>query len=225
MASKIELDSAKKRTQEKSVVYDYASKLFVVILLILGSLYGYQRYQHYQEQQAQEVLWPSVYLVEAKKYKQALKGSDTSEGLLWLIENYPRTKAAQQGYIYLGGIYIRLGKYEKALYYLNKFTIPEKLFQARVEELKADAHRALGNDIEALAGYKRAAACDTNTYFTPIQLYKAAQLYEKQEKLEDALALYQRICKDFYKSHLFIKANQHAERLRILLKRPPVPLD
>lgn len=188
----------------------------IVVLLVVG-LVGGKFYLQNQDQSAQRDLFQAVYYFEADSLGLALNGDGNNYGFLEIIEEYNMTDASNLANYYAGATYLKLGDFDNALRYLEKFSGSDFLVQGRAYALIGDAHSELGNYAEAASNYEKAANYNANKEFSPIYLQKAAVVNEKAGNSAAALANYQTIVDEYYGVPEYQNAKKHTARLKGML--------
>jgi tetratricopeptide (TPR) repeat protein len=189
-----------------------AGVLIAAVILIGGILY-FQINTQNQNVDAQNEMFQAVYFFEQDSIQLALDGDGINPGFLSIIEDYPRTDAANLANFYVGSIYLSERKYAEALTHLEQFSADDYLVQAKSYALIGDANMELGNVDQAITNYKKAADTNENKYFTPKYLNKLAVAYEESGKIQDAIATYTTIEEVYYESFEFAGARKHKARL------------
>ncbi|MFT4856105.1 MAG: tetratricopeptide (TPR) repeat protein [Algoriphagus sp.] len=189
-----------------------AGVLIAAVILIGGILY-FQINTQNQNVDAQNEMFQAVYFFEQDSIQLALDGDGINPGFLSIIEDYPRTDAANLANFYVGSIYLSERKYAEALTHLEQFSADDYLVQAKAYSLIGDANMELGNVGQAITNYKKAADTNENKYFTPKYLNKLAVAYEESGKIQEAIATYTTIEEVYYESFEFAGARKHKARL------------
>ncbi|NDE61030.1 MAG: cytochrome C biosynthesis protein [Cyclobacteriaceae bacterium] len=193
------------------------SKIVVGILIAAGVLIGGILYFQYttekQNEKAQAEMFQAVYFFEQDSVDFALNGDGINKGFLSIVENYPRTDAANLSHLYIGSIYLSQKKFEDALTHLEEFSSDDYLVQSKAYSLIGDANLELGNTEEAIAQYTKAARTHENKYMSPKYLAKLAVAQEEAGKIEDAIKTYAEIEEKYYESFEFALARKHKARL------------
>jgi TolA-binding protein len=189
-----------------------AGVLAVAIVLIGGILF-FQYNTQKQNEKAQAEMFQAVYFFEQDSVDFALNGDGINKGFLSIIEDYPRTDAANLAHFYTGSIYLSQKKFEDALTHLQEFSTDDYLVQAKAYSLVGDANLELGKTEEAIAQYTKAARTNENKYMSPKYLAKLAVAQEEAGKIEDAIKTYAEIEEKYYESFEFAAARKHKARL------------
>jgi TolA-binding protein len=158
-------------------------------------------------------MFQAVYFFEQDSVDFALNGDGINKGFLTIIEDYPRTDAANLSHFYTGSIYLSQKKFEDALTHLEEFSSDDYLVQAKAYSLIGDANLELGKNEEAIAQYTKAARTNENKFMSPKYLAKLAVAQEEAGKVEDAIKTYTEIEEKYYESFEFAAARKHKARL------------
>ena len=187
--------------------------ILVVAVVLIGGVLFFQYNTQQQNEKAQAEMFQAVYFFEQDSVDFALNGDGINKGFLTIIENYPRTDAANLSHFYTGSIYLSQKKFEDALTHLEEFSTDDYLVQAKAYSLIGDANLELGKTEEAIAQYTKAARTNENKFMSPKYLVKLAVAQEEAGKLEDAILTYTEIEEKYYESFEFAAARKHKARL------------
>lgn len=196
-------------------------KIVVGALVVLGAVIagvvGWKYYTSQQNEEAQEALFPSVYEFESDSLKKALNGNGATPGLAAIADEYSVTKAGNLAALYAGAAYLKQGKYDEAIGYLNKFSSSDLLVQARAYALLGDAYSEKKQFDEAINAYKKAADYKPNKFFTPGYLMKLAAAQEAANQSKDALDTYGQITEKYPESAEYVSAKKYQAKLQATL--------
>jgi tetratricopeptide (TPR) repeat protein len=187
--------------------------VLIAAIVLIGGILFFQINNANQNENAQKEMFQAVYFYEQDSIQLALDGDGINPGFLSIIDEYPRTDAANLANFYVGSIYLSERKYAEALTYLEKFSADDYLVQAKAYALIGDANMELGNVDKAISNYKKAADTNANKYFTPKYLNKLAIAYEESGKIQEAIATYTTIEEEYFESFEFAAARKHKARL------------
>lgn len=187
--------------------------ILVVAVVLIGGVLFFQYNTQQQNEKAQAEMFQAVYFFEQDSVDFALNGDGINKGFLTIIENYPRTDAANLSHFYTGSIYLSQKKFEDALTHLEEFSTDDYLVQAKAYSLIGDANLELGKTDEAIAQYTKAARTNENKFMSPKYLAKLAVAQEEAGKLEEAILTYTEIEEKYYESFEFAAARKHKARL------------
>ena len=196
----------------------FAGVLAAAIILIGGVLF-FQINTQNQNETAQKEMFQAVYFYEQDSIEFALNGDGINSGLLAIVEEYPRTDAANLANFYIGTIYLSEKKFQEAIDHLEQFSADDYLVQAKAYSLIGDGYLELGNTDEAISQYKKAADYNENKFLTPKYLSKLAVAYEEAGKIQEAIATYGEIEDKYFDSYDFSAARKHKARLEGLASK------
>ena len=173
-----------------------------VIVVLAGGYFGYKYMVEVPRgQKASAMMFVAQQYFAEDQFQIALAGDGNYDGFLAVAEKYGSTPEGNLAKHYAGICYIRLGDYDQALAYLQKYKavkgIPSSLVNAQNLGLQGDAYAQQGNLKEALAMYEKAANTTDNSFTTPYYLKKAGMVYEQQGEAAKAAANYKRILSDY----------------------------
>jgi TolA-binding protein len=187
--------------------------ILAVAVVLIGGVLFFQYNTQQQNEKAQAEMFQAVYFFEQDSVDFALNGDGINKGFLTIIEDYPRTDAANLSHFYTGSIYLSQKKFEDALTHLEEFSSDDYLVQAKAYSLVGDANLELGKTEEAIAQYTKAARTNENKFMSPKYLAKLAVAQEEAGKVEDAIKTYTEIEEKYYESFEFAAARKHKARL------------
>ncbi len=188
--------------------------LALSVALLIGGFFGYRYYLDNQNDTAQEEMFQAVFYFEADSLNLALNGDGNNYGFLEIIDEFGGTKAANLAHYYSGVIYLEQGDYEEAISHLNDFSASDLLVQAKAYALVGDAYMELEQYSEAAGQYEKAADYESNEFFTPQYLRKAALAHQANNNQAAAAAAYERIVDAFPQSNEFQEAQKQYARLQ-----------
>lgn len=148
---------------------------------------------------------------------QALEGDDENDGFLTIISDYKLTKTANTAKYYAGLCYLKLNDKEEALNYLLQFKKKEKVLWYACQALIGDLYDEQGDESKAISYYKKSVEND-DPYFTPINLFKLGQMYERSENWKEADKAYQRIESEYYDQYMSMGVAKFAENVKSKLQ-------
>ncbi len=187
--------------------------LIVAVVLVVGGLIAYNYYKNMKNEEAQSLMFPAVYYFEADSLQKALNGDGANEGLVAIAEDYGMTKAGNLAKFYAGAAYLKQGKFDDAIEYLQDFSSDDLLVQARAYALTGDAYMEKNNLAEAVNFYRKAADYKPNEFFTPAYLMKLALAQELNKDNQAAIETYDRIISQYPKSAEAVNANKYKSKL------------
>ena len=185
----------------------------ITLALIVVGFFGYRYYKNTQETQAQNNMFQAVHYFEADSLNLALNGDGNNLGFLAIIDEYKITDAANLANFYAGAAYLKQGKYDLAILYLEDYNANDLLVQPRAYSLIGDAYMELQDYENAASFYQKAADHKSNKYFTPRYLMKAALAYEKANNKDAAIEAYSEIIDKYWDSEQYQEARKFKARL------------
>jgi tetratricopeptide (TPR) repeat protein len=174
--------------------------IVIAILVIICGIFAFNKFYLTPKMEKAEaaIVHPiSLYLTaDTLSWQMALDGDDENDGFLTIVNDYKWTKTANTANYYAGLTYLKLGQKEDALDCLKKFKQKEEVLYYACQALIGDLYDEQGDTQEAIKYYKKAIK-SKDIYFTPITLFKLAQIAEREENWSEALTYYQQIEKNF----------------------------
>lgn len=193
--------------------------LIIVAALVIGvgGWYGYNEYiVKPKEEKAADVLFKAQQYFTMDSSNLVLNGDGQSKGVLFVINNYGGTKAANLCKYYAGVSYLKLGDFNNAVKYLKDFSTDAKQIQLMAYGCLGDAYSELNKKEEAVSSYKKAAAAfEEDESNSAEYLFRAALLEEAGGKTKEALDLYKELKEKFPKTEKGFQADKYIYRLSI----------
>ena len=128
----------------------------IAILVVVLAIFGISKFVlQPRQQKANEAIFAAEQYFAQGDYKAALNGDSASTdkysiGLLKVIDKYGSTKAGKRAKYEAGICYLRLGQYQEALKYLDKYNGKDQLTPVLNEMMKGDAEVEQGNTAAAI---------------------------------------------------------------------------
>ncbi|MCW8310411.1 tetratricopeptide repeat protein [Sphingobacterium thalpophilum] len=183
---------------QKSVVFILGG---VVVLILL--YFGYQKlYLQPRAEEASNRMYKAEQLAPIDSLQnKAISGDGSFLGFKQIAEEYSNTKSANIANAYLGGLYLRQGKFDEAVKALEKYSpTGSQILDPLVIGLTGDAYSELKDYKKAADYYKQASEKSSNSYTTPLFLKKLGLVYEAQNDYKSAETAYKKIKTDFPES-------------------------
>ncbi len=209
--------------QEQSPVSINKKNQQLVIYLIVGGLiaagaiFGYtEYYQKPLEAKAADAMYVAEKYFANDSSELVLNGDGTSKGMLYIIDQFDGTKAANLAKYYAGMSYFRLKNYNKAIEYLKDFSSDAKQVQAVAYGSVGDAYSELKKNEEAIEFYKKA-----GTHFPEDEaisseyLFRAGYFLELNGKNEEAVEIYKQIKQNYPKTEKGFNIDKYINRLQV----------
>jgi tetratricopeptide (TPR) repeat protein len=179
-------------------------KIIIVVAVLAAIVLGFfgfkQFYLKPQEAKAHSEMFYAEKYFELDSLDLALNGDGQHIGFLEVIDNYSITNAANLSKYYTGIIYLKKGKFQEAISYLEDFNGKDQIIAPLAIIAIGDANMELNNPDKALENYLKAADEKANNFTSPQALMKAGFVYEDKNDWANALKMYERIKKEFFKS-------------------------
>lgn len=186
--------------------------LGAIVLVVVG-IFGYNYWRTQQNEQGQAAMFRAVDYWAADSLSKAMKGDGKRPGLERVASEYSGTKAGNLADFYAGVAALKLGNYQQAYDYLNKFSSSDYLVQARAYALMGDAQLELNKPKEAAELYEKAASHNANEYFSPGYLLKEGTALEAANDKDGATKVYDRIINDYQTAQEVAEARQRKAAL------------
>jgi tetratricopeptide (TPR) repeat protein len=168
--------------------------VLVGLIVVIGGYLGYKNLvQLPKEKKAKDAIFSAQEIFTADSFQVALKGTGAKLGFEAIAKTYSGTAAGNTANFYAGICNLKLGKYQDAINYLNKFDGNDKLLEARKYGCMGDAYSELGQMDKAIENYKKAGDVVDNELTTPVYWYRAALALELKGNKKEALELYKKV--------------------------------
>lgn len=196
-------------------------------LLLVIAAFCFFKFYYQPEQEAaaaNEIFWAESYF-EKDSFNVALKGGRmvmSPEGQKQMLgfesiaDEYGMTKTGNLANYYAGICYLRTGKFEQAIEFLQKFDGNDEIVAPIALGAIGDCNMELNRMDEAVKFYLKAADKSHNNFTTPYFLKKAGFAYEQQKNYKDALATYERIQKEYFNTSEGREAERNMARVKAL---------
>jgi tetratricopeptide (TPR) repeat protein len=173
-----------------------------VVVALVGAFAFYKYNQSQNNTAAQSEMYQAVFYFEQDSLELALKGVPAKEikGLQEIADEYAGSQGGKLAAFYTGVIYLKQGKFQDAIDYLDKFDTNEGIMQARAWCLMGDAYTELEDNENAVKYYKKASEYKENEQLTPSYLMKLGLAYELKSEWKEAAATYEKVITDYPKS-------------------------
>jgi len=183
---------------QKSIAFILGGVAILVLLYV-----GYQRFylKPRAETAADQLFKAETYATIDSLQQRAIEGDGSYPGFKEIAAEYENTKSANIANAYLGGLYLRQGKYQEAIDALEKYSnTGSVILDPLVLGLLGDAYTELKDYKKAASYYKKAAEKSANAFTSPLMLKKLGLVYEAQNDYKQALETYKRIQSDYPES-------------------------
>lgn len=180
-----------------------------LLVIIAAAVFYKFFYLPEQEKEAvDEVFWAQT-AFERDSFRIALQGGPMvmsaggqkpMMGFESIAENYGLTKTGNLANYYAGICYLRMGQFEKAIEFLQKYSGGDAVIAPIAIGATGDAYLEMKQNDEAIKYYLKAAEKDNNGFTTPFYLKKAGFVYELKTNYEEAIKTYERIKREYPQS-------------------------
>lgn len=168
-----------------------------LVLIVLGYLGVNRYYLEPREKEAQVQMFMAEKYFESDSLQKALNGDGMHLGFLEIISEFGSTKTGNLAKYYAGISYLKLGDFQEAIKYLDKFKGRDQIVGPLAIGAKADAYVELDQMAKAAELYLKAAKKNSNEFTSPMMLFKAGRTYELLNNYKKAAELYEQIQKEF----------------------------
>ena len=195
----------------QNIIYGIIIGLLVIACAIIAFNRFYIQKKN-AEASAQIVRPISLFMLgDTTSLNLALEGDDENDGFLTIANGYKLTRTANTANYYAGLTYLKLGQKDEAMDYLKKFKKKEDVLWYACQMTIGDLYDDQGDEASAIKYYEKASK-SKDPLFTPTALFKLGQVYERQEKWNEALKAYKEIEKRFYAEYNKMSIAQYVER-------------
>ena len=219
-SKKMEQEAEKENFVTKTLAFfnKYQNIIYGVIiglLVIACAIIAFNRFyiqKKNAEASAQIVRPISLFMLgDTTSLNLALEGDDENDGFLTIASDYKLTRTANTANYYAGLTYLKLGQKDEAMDYLKKFKKKENVLWYACQMTIGDLYDDQGDEASAIKYYEKASK-SKDPLFTPTALFKLGQMYERQEKWNEALKAYKEIENRFYAEYNKMSIAQYVER-------------
>ena len=214
------LDNPKVLAEQISKTEEYLKQnkgitfgLLIVVVLGIGTYFGYRYYNDNQNATAQAEMFQAQYYFEQDSIDLALNGDGNIFGFKDIIEEYSGTQSANLANYYAGIVYLKKENFDLAILYLESYSSSDLLIQARAYSLIGDAYMEQKDYSNAVVFYEKAANYNDNKHFSPVYLMKAGLAYELINDYPKAIESYDRIVTKYWNANEVQDAKKHKARL------------
>ena len=171
--------------------------IIAAVIVIAGIIWGLKALNDRKDATASKEIFTAQKYFEKESWEAALTGDGNYLGFTEIYDSYKSTKTGKLAAYYAGICYMKLGQYEEAISYLNKFNGKDEILAPMALGAIGDCYMELDNLQSAASYYEKAANKSKNDFTGPMFLTKAGMTYEILEDYASALKCY-RALKDNY---------------------------
>lgn len=207
MSNKEQKDNDSRFVKASQFVTDNVNSLAVIgiAIVLLTSLYfGYQKFYLVPraEKAANEMFKAEQYATADSSADKAIQGDGSYPGFEKIANEYSNTKSANLANVYLGGLYLKKGEFQKAADALGKYSSTgSPVVDPLVLGMLGDAYSELKDYNKAVTYYKKAVDKMPNEFTGPLFLKKLGLVYEEQKNYKAASKVYTQIKTDYPNSN------------------------
>lgn len=168
--------------------------VLVGLLVLVGGFLGYKNLVKLpKEKKAKDAVYAAQEMFNVDSFQLALKGTGAKLGFEAISKNYSGTGVGNTANFYSGVCHLKLGNYQEALNYLDKFKPHTDLLEARKHGCMGDAYAELKQMDKAIESYQKAGDVTDNDLTTPVYWFRAALALELKGSKKEALDLYKKV--------------------------------
>jgi tetratricopeptide (TPR) repeat protein len=176
----------------------------IAIVLLISLYFGYQKFYLVPraEKAANEMFKAEQYAATDSSADKAIQGDGSYPGFEKIAKEYSNTKSANLANVYLGGLYLKKGEFQKAVNALEKYSSTgSPVVDPLVLGMLGDAYSELKDYSKAVTYYKKAADKVPSEFTSPLFLKKLGLVYEEQKDYQAASKVYNKIKADYPNSN------------------------
>jgi len=189
------------------------SVLGAIVLAIAGAFF-WNREQASKNQDATAKLEGIIKRYEAGNYSGAIEGDSTATGLKEIAKTYSGTPSGEQAKLYLANAYFQLRNYDEAQKAFESVSSSSPLVKGSALAGEAACYEQKKEYKKAAQLFRRAADAVRNDAIAPIYLDNAGRNFELAGEKSDALAIYEKLKKDYPQAAATRNAEQIISRLK-----------
>ena len=185
--------------------------LCVVAVVAAAIVWFFNGYVAPKNVEASDKMATAVRYFELDSFALALNGDGVNEGFIEIMDNYGVTEQSNLAAVYAGVCEYKLGNYDEAISYLNKFSASSVNMEPAAITLVGDCYVAKGDAKAAVKYFEKAGAIE-NKLTAPRALNKAGIAYESMGEWAKAEKCYQTIKTVYFDSQLAMEMDKRIER-------------
>ncbi len=191
----------------------------ILIVIVLG-FFGFKKYYlQPKEKEAQEQIFPAQHYFQADSLDKALYGDGNNLGFVDIAKSYSITKAGNLANYYAGICFLKKGNFVNAIKYLKKFSSDDEIIGPMAKGAIGDAYLEKGDKAQAITYYMQAANLTDNEFTSPMFLLKAGEVNEDMGNYDQAIQVYKRIQRNYFKSQEARNIEKYIARAEALKRR------
>ena len=192
----------------------------VALVLVIGGYFMYKNmYQAPREEKAQAALFKGETFFRQNQFELALNGDSISyKGFVKVADEFSGTDAANLANAYAGICYARLGKFDEAVKYLDKFSAGDHLVSPAIKAAMGSCYVEMNKLDKAVSLLVDAADDAESEALSPIYLLQAGQIYVKMGQFDKAVSTFNVIKNDYPRSMQARDIDKYIEQAKMLKK-------
>ncbi len=195
-------------------------RILCVIIVLLAIFFGYKKwvYEPKVEEASNQIYMAERYF-EADSFNLALNGDGNALGFIDIASRYSSTPSGKLANLYMGICYLKLGEFESAIKYLEKYSSKDMLLNNMATANCGDAYMELGDFEKAAKMYNKAASSKGNDLTTPYFIFKEGFALMQAEDYEGAIKAFERIQKEYpdYADDIQVQIEKYIAKAKGLL--------
>lgn len=209
--------------QSEAFIIKHKTTIIGVVAAIIIIIAGVMLYKHYisvpKEAKAEAAIFKAEQYFGQDAFELALNGDSLGNmGFIKIADEFGSTKSGELAKAYAGISYAQLGNYEEAIKYLNEFSGDDQMITPAVLGALGNCYANLDQLDKATATLLKASDEADNTTLSPTYLIQAGLIFEKQGKLDDAIAAYTKIKEKYFNSYQAMDIDKYIDRAKALKK-------
>ena len=192
--------------------------IIAAVIVIAGVIWGLKYLNEKKDRAASNEIFTAQKYFEKESYEAALVGDGNYLGFTEIYDDYSNTKTGKLAAYYAGISYMKLGKYEEAIEYLQKFNGNDDILAPMALGAIGDCYMELGDMDNAVAYYEKAIKKSKNDFTGPMFLTKAGLTYEIMGDYDKALKCYQTLKADYPLSNEAFEISKNIANMEEKLK-------
>ena len=205
--------------QSEAFFLKYKKAIIAAVVALVVIIAGVVLYKTYvsgpREVKASTAIAKGQEYFQAANYELALNGDSTHfQGFVKLADEYSGTAAGNLANLYAGLSNAKLGKWDEAVKFLEKYDgADDQMISPAAEGALGNAYAHLNQLDKAVSHLKKAAEKADNNSLSPTFLIQAGEILESQGKNDEALKLYQTVKEKYFNSMAYQTIDAYIERV------------
>lgn len=192
--------------------------IIAAIIVIAGIIWGLKALNDKKDRTASNEIFTAQKYFEKEMYAEALNGDGNYLGFTEVYDSYKSTKTGKLAAYYAGISNLKLGNYQDAIDYLQKYNGKDEILAPMALGAIGDCYMELGDLNSAASYYDKAANKSKNEFTGPVFLTKAGMTYEILEDYTNALKCYKALKADYPLSNEAYEINKSIAKIEEKLK-------